>query len=569
MRILCAQLQREYREQRFALRAALAILVLAGLGGNIAVHTAGLNVEWLRSGLAFVGALLFVALIATDLLSGDAARGTREFLQRTPRGLRSAFLGKLGFAIVAAPLLPVCAVACGGLLLHATGIATAPGLPLCIDGFVIGVAIVLALWVFACAAFVRRGILALPLALLCLAPIVALCVVTAYPWWDGRIVPLRSGHLMDPRLVFGVLCAVAVLVAAGAFLRGPRRGFAVLAPGLASLMVLGSVDWYRQMHPTPEQFELYAWGSRIDKAAHRVALFASARGNARQWVVTIDLDRGTIADFEPADATLRDTMALGPQSILALDGGRRAIVAWSSLRIESPNAPSMDFAFRDQVARICGLGVQIAGADGAQLPPTQRRWCSTIDLGRGRHFADPLLPPGGCQVLGREWLISTTVQSGSQYVDWKLFDPDTGVSRAAPWMQDFDRVIARLIDGRLLIGRPTGTTPRRVWENDRTLLVDPALGTTTAVQLERGDSIQQASLSFGSTSLQGRDWLQGRQSHLYSIGPGEPVFRLDAPSRTEILGELDDTHLLLLDADQRTLTSLRSSDGHSELLYPR
>ena len=162
MRILCAQLQREYREQRFALRAALAILVLAGLGGNIAVHTAGLNVEWLRSGLAFVGALLFVALIATDLLSGDAARGTREFLQRTPRGLRSAFLGKLGFAIVAAPLLPVCAVACGGLLLHATGIATAPGLPLCIDGFVIGVAIVLALWVFACAAFVRRGILALP-----------------------------------------------------------------------------------------------------------------------------------------------------------------------------------------------------------------------------------------------------------------------------------------------------------------------------------------------------------------------------------------------------------------------
>ena len=234
---------KEWREQRATLAIALALGFALALGIGI-FSTAGAlaepNVFLLVSTLPLLVCLLTVG---GELLGGAEGSTAITFLERLPKGLGQAFVGKLVFLALLLPALAFAGLASTlvAALVGGHGLPSYEGhstfwlewsLPL----------LVLSLWCFAVSPWVPRGPVALPLAAFVLVlfawPISFLYM--ELPWYE-----LERGQLV-------LLAAVGVLapfgVAASGYLHGRRFGGSTsramrLGLGVSALACVPSWSW--------------------------------------------------------------------------------------------------------------------------------------------------------------------------------------------------------------------------------------------------------------------------------------------------------------------------------------
>jgi hypothetical protein len=211
-------LWKEWREQRSTL-AMIALMLLAAIASVGAL----LPRELVRDPLV-VQCAVGLALIATvisigsDLFARERQRGAVAFLERLPRGLESAFRGKLCFFAIAlgVALVYSCALVACAVLVR-TGEwprGVLGGAPLWIPAAAIGAS----LWVLALSACMPSSALTLPATVFFLA-------VFAWP----AVLAARGMPLFRPTwtegAAFFALCACGAPVSAwAAFVIGSRRG---------------------------------------------------------------------------------------------------------------------------------------------------------------------------------------------------------------------------------------------------------------------------------------------------------------------------------------------------------
>lgn len=558
-RVLAAQFARELREQRFVLLGAAALLALGAACGAVFVARGELPREALRVGLAFAGASLFLLTIAGDLLSGDALRGTREFLARSPRGLRAAFAGKLLLLLVTAPVLPVLGLLLGTLAPSPRAAEAGWTLPASIDSYVTLPLLGLALWTFAAAAFVKRAVLALPLALVVLSPVIA--ITLAMLPGSGRAwqsIPFWCTWLETPELGLAWLCGLALLAARSAYLWGPRRGAGLVVLGMPLLLVPGLVELYRAN--TPSAHELRFHGGRLEGQSLR-CFAQDARGH-RHWFVAVDLESGNVRRLH--EGTDGAALFAERDALLPLPDGSRAWLGTSGARVEREGRELAAYAFEAHCGVAAGLGIQVATSRKAVFADEPRR---TIDLLRRIAPDTPQYRAGGCIVLEDAWLVGDRPpRFTGGFAQWRLRDPQTGIERPAPGMQDGDRVVLRLRDGRLVV--QSQRDRRRSWSSE-SALVDLSDASRRALRVggEEHRPLRLGAATHPVSEALGRDWLLAGQD-LVSIAPGEGTLRLDARNG-RVITPLDERHLLISADDGRELLRLDAASGEATRIHPR
>ncbi|MBI5849674.1 MAG: hypothetical protein HZB39_01330 [Planctomycetes bacterium] len=555
-RVLAVHLAREMREQRFVLCGSAVVLVLAATTGALPVARGAIHPEHLRLVLSFVGAALFLVAIAGDLLSGDAARGTRGFLARTPRGLGAAFRGKLAFLLLTAPVLPLLGLGLGSAVATLRDPALARAMPQSVDVYVTLPLLLLALWTFTASAFVKRAVLALPMALLMLSPVIGITLATlpgsTRAW---KTTPFWCTWLETPGLGLAYLTALGAVAGHLAYVRRPRAGALAIACGMPLLLVPGLVELY--LANTPAAHELRLYGGRVDGPLAR--FFAQDARGLHHWFVAVDLRSGRLTRLDLLDA--EQVYATDPSVELPLPDASIARVTNTTAVVEKDGVELAAFAFDPSSAFVRGFGMQLRASRAARLVDEPRE---TLDFVRRVHVREPRYLGGGCLVLEDAWLVGDraprTLMSFSR---WRLRDPATGAERVAPGLRDGDHVVLRLLDGRLVVeARPDRT---RV----ESFLVDLRDGSRTTWRLPEGNRGpgQVGPALYPTSARLGRDWLFVG-SELVSLAPGETEVRLDAPGG-RVIDALDAEHLLIGTGDGRELSRLHVATGRLTRIYPR
>lgn len=548
-RILVAHVAREMREQRFVLCGSAVMLALAAAAGAPLVARGAIHPEHLRLGLGFCGLVLFLVAIAGDLLSGDAQRGTKGFVARTPRGLGAAFTGKFALLLLAAPVLPLLGLGLGSAVATLRDPALARSMPQSVDVYVVLPLLLLALWTFAASAFVKRAVLALPLALLMLAPVIAITLATlpgtTRAW---KTTPFWCTWLDTPGLGLAYLAALGLVVARLAFVRRPRRGAIAAALGMPMLLVPGLVELYRANTPTAHELRFHGGG--VDATGTRAQFFAQDARSRYRWIVGVDPGTGRVTRLEEHDA---DLLRTDDRGAIDLPDGARARLTMSAIVVERDGVELAVLPWKPWLAIARGYGMQVCADEKLAVRDEPRE---TIDLVRRIHVSEPRWHAGGCIVLARDWLVAERApRIPHRFRSWRLRDPVTGAERPAPGMRDGDRVVALLLDGDVLIESPL--------DRKRVLRF--------AVDLEHGTRIPVLGAGTGQlryvAAAHDRDWFAGNRG-LFSLARGGFAPRLDAPAG-QYVGPLADGRVLARAADDRELLVIEARSGASTRIYPR
>ncbi len=548
-RVLAAHLARECREQRFVLGGSAVVLALAAAAGAPLVARGAIHPEHLRLCLCFYGLVLFLVAIAGDLLSGDAQRGTKGFLARTPRGLGAAFQGKLALLLLTTPVLPLLGFGLGSAVATLRDPALARSMPQSVDVYVVLPLLLLALWTFAASAFVKRAVLALPLALLMLAPVIAITLATlpgsARAW---KTTPFWCTWLDTPGFGLAYLAALGLLVARLAFVRRPRRGAIAAALGMPLLLVPGLVVLYRANTPTAHELRFHGGG--VDSAGTRAQFFAQDARSRYHWIVGVDPGTGRVTRLEEHDA---DLLRTDDRGAIDLPDGARARLTTSAIVVERNGVELAVLAWKPWLGVARGYGMQVC-ADAKLAVRDEPR--ETIDLVRRIHVSEPRWYPGGCIVLARDWLVGERMpRVPHRFRAWRLRDPVTGAERPAPGMRDGDQVVALLLDGGVLVESPLDRT--RVLR----FAVDLEAGTRMPVLGAGAREVRYVATAHD------RDWFAGSQG-LCSLAPGDFALRLDAPTG-QYVGPLANGRVLAKAADDSELLVIEARSGASTRIYPR
>jgi len=296
-------LWKEWREQR----ATIAVLALVLLGGIGAV-AAFIPRELERDPLVLQWAVVLIVIatvmsIGSDLFARERQQGALAFLERVPRGLESAFRGKLLFfgttllaAIAFGGALTCCAVlARTGEWPRGLFDVALPWIPI--------VAIGTSLWVLALSACMPSSALTLPATALFLA-------VFAWP----ALLAVCGVELFRPTstesVIFFVLCATGAPISAWAsFVIGSRRGSsraraALVGTCVAAPFFLPAWIWagirYVEVERAPFEI-LCAWigpNARyafldVARRERSGASYVEAAWSGRISAVTVDLERGS------------------------------------------------------------------------------------------------------------------------------------------------------------------------------------------------------------------------------------------------------------------------------------
>jgi len=317
MNLWRAYLWKEWREQRAGVVGVLLVvpLLFALAAATTWIGESSFLREALRPELAAaVGALLALLVIGAELLPIERRRDTLGFLERLPGSLSAAFRAKLVFFA----LTTVLAALYAALLAVSIAWLWRGTSPLAIEasGWMQALRFVLptlgiATWVFAVSAWVPRGTMAFPAAVLCIA-------VLCWPAWllFGAVGPLRP-LAWEPAAFLGV-CALGACVSAGvSFVHGARqrgslRRAGILGLGTAALLLAPSWAWtalriHAYTSVDPESADFHIQSARLGADGTRVELQACRelpcddgvrrRVDGPTHTLLVDLDRGS---WEPA-----------------------------------------------------------------------------------------------------------------------------------------------------------------------------------------------------------------------------------------------------------------------------
>lgn len=276
-------LWKEWRDHRGLLVGGAVLVPFAVLGALLLIDQAVAPVVGAGVGLA-AAALAF----ASDLVPGEARRGTLTFLRRLPRGLGPAFVAKAAVLVAACAAYAALGFGAAALAQRTLGHPAAG-----MDWTYAPEACALGLWIFAVAMWLPRGELAVPATIVCLG----LLLLPAY------LVLAANPGLEPSRAATGIfrwsLAPGALLVAWLSFVRGRRFGGAWGSAwrGLLATVLLFTPAWGYVVHEAGE------W-RHFDPADPRCRfgtaflgeggrhVFANARCGGPNHAVIVDVETG-------------------------------------------------------------------------------------------------------------------------------------------------------------------------------------------------------------------------------------------------------------------------------------
>jgi hypothetical protein len=477
-------LWKEWREQRTTI-AVLALVFLVG----IATAAAWIPRELVRDPLVLQWAVVLIVIatvmsIGSDLFARERQHGALSFLERVPRGLESAFRGKLIFFAIALSV----ALAFGLALTCCAALARTGELPRGLFDVALPwipmVTIGTSLWVLALSACMPSSALTLPATALFLA-------IFAWP----ALLAVCGVELFRPTstesAIFFASCAMGAPITAWAsFVIGSRRGSsraraALVGTCVAAPFFLPAWIWagvrYVEVEHAPFEI-LCAWvgpNARyafldVARRERSGASYVEDAWSGRISAVTVDLERGSwrlqgefdSSAFLDSDGHYHRQLLLGtsPRRFLALQQGPslcevRAIVDTST----SLELPPEDARF--------GSVDEPSTADFGLTADPPSYWIRWAGLGQvlsfwfpgdtARHeiFRDPsrnlvverarLLPDhpnmmSDVRIRPGRWL----ARDGHA---WMFVDPVSGASEPATCIANKEQLGSSIDDGRFVL----------------------------------------------------------------------------------------------------------------------
>lgn len=596
-------LWKEWRDQRAGTLGVLValplLLLLAGLAALFGERA--FFREALRPGVAAgFGALLALFVIGTELLPGERRRRTLRFLERVPGSLGAAFTAKLVYFVLSTALAAVYAVLLAAsirFLWDGTWPADSFGLGLASEAGWLLPSMGIALWIFSVSAWVPRGTLAFPAAVLCLA---LLC----WPAWIlfGGIRGLRPFTWEIP--AFFVVCALGACASAHAsFVLGARRGGSQTRSALfglaAAVLVLAPswawavlrIDAHLNIDPASDDFRII--GARL--------LDGGARAEAWAYRELPWLDRVQSTNAGPMHALVAD-LATGAFEAATEDGEDARALSLVRPGVDVERFPwayagfaaarnTLQAARRRGAANVDALRRQVEDyprskplPEAVGLPPSAfvEGWAGlgfVVRIGEGRTEHTGLFDPFTCRFtshgelaqLGferfrigpRGWLVEDTTMRHA--FRWSPGEPRpiAPLRSLAPG----DRVAGMLLDGRVL-----------ACGDGRAFAVDLERDTRAEVAVEGDAALRVEGL--WNTSGDVRPLEFSEPAVLILVGPeGSALARFDAETLVlhptprvhgslQLLGCPDDEHAIAIE-DRRRIVRLAFDGSERVVLFPR
>jgi hypothetical protein len=506
MKTATIYLWKEWHEQRATI-AVLALVLLGAIGAIAAL----IPREFVRDPLVLQWAVVFIVIatvmsIGSDLFARERQQGALAFLERVPRGLESAFRGKLLFFAIALFVV----LAYGGTLICCAVLARTGEWPRGLFDVALPwipiVAIGTSLWVLVLSACMPSSALTLPATVLFVAifawpALLAVCGVELFrPTWTESV-------------IFFASCAMGAPFSAWAsFVIGSRRGrsrarAALVGAGVALPFFLPAWIWagmrYIEVEHAPFEV-LCAWiGPNVRYAfldvarrEPRGATVADSSWFHRCTAVTVDLERGewrfpgefdSSAFLDSQDHYRRERLlGSSPRRYLALEQGPqlselRAIVDTSTAR-ELPPDDARFGAVDGPSPADFGLTVE---------PPTYSiRWAGLGQVisfplpgGEGRReiFRDPArdLVVEQARILPHQlqgYASDVRVRKGRWLardgLAWIFVDPSSGAAEPATCIAKKEQLGPSVDDGRVVL-----------MARDGICLLDPDTGSREPIRI--------------------------------------------------------------------------------------
>ncbi|MGE0143667.1 MAG: hypothetical protein AB7I19_11105 [Planctomycetota bacterium] len=558
----CAHARKEIREQRSLLLSGGVVVLLAVPATAALTGYPGWTAHTSRLTLSFMGAMMFLATIAGDLLSGDRIRNTRGFLARTPRGLRFSFGVKLAFLVIAAPLLPIMGWWLGSWSI-AEDLASAKN-----DSAIVALFALAPLWVFACGAFVNRPVLALPLGLAVLVPwllllntAMARMAGTPFGYWLSTTVGSRLA------IGFGVLTVAVLAASRRAFTLRRRAALTPLATGvfLASLPLVHL--WYLATEPSAHELRLHPYFQSPDSNAGIFGAESVQSPNALSWTVKIDQDSGalTVPDDDALARELSHPRRVA--SRFSLPSGDVVEHSLEEIRIRRGDREVFHHRIEGRIASRCGLGFELRRV-ASKIDENRRT--GIIDLVRGLFVEASTTTPKYVTITVEGWVVADRTRTRPYRAEnWRLVDPMTRVERPLDALRAGDDVVNVLLDGRLLVTLRSADAK----QDDRAAVVDLRDGTRKDLDLD--PRLPAAALQWYRAMRErtdspdrDRDWFQGRDDSLFYLAPGSDRFTHFADD-VRVVAPGNPRELLVLRRSGRQLCALPIDGGPPRVIFPR
>jgi hypothetical protein len=558
----CAHARKEIREQRSLVLVGCVVVMLAAPATAALSGFPGWNAHTSRLTLCFMGAMMFLATIAGDLLSGDRARNTRGFLARTPRGLRFSFGVKLVLLVAAAPLLPLLGWWLGSWSI-AEELTTTKH-----DSAMVALFALAPLWVFACGAFVSRPVLALPLGLAVLVPWLFL-LNTAVARMAGTPFGNWLFTTVGSRLAIGfVVLTLAVLTASRrAFSLRRRAAVAPLAIGvfLAALPLVHL--WYLATEPGAHELRLHPYFQSPDSNAGIFGAESVQNPNALRWTVKIDQESGglTVLDGEALARELSDPRRVA--SRFSLPSGDVVEHNLAEIRVRRGDRETFRHRIDGLIASRCGLGFELRHIS-SNSAESQR--AGIIDLVRRLYVEASPTTPDYVTITAEGWVVADRTRTRPHRTEnWRLVDPMTRVERPLEAPRAGDQVVTVLLDGRLLVTLRSADAK----QEDRAAVVDLRDGTRKDLDLDpRLPAValgwSQPTTERADSPHRDRDWFHGRDDSLFYLSPGSDRFTHFADD-VRVFAASDRRELLVLRRGGRRLCAMPIDGGPPRVIFPR
>lgn len=566
MRLLIALVEKELGDHGPTLRNAALIVGVASLA-FVAFGGAGPGTQTM--GCAFA-AIVWLAGIATMLLSQDGERGGVTFLARQPVGLAAILAAKFAFgalsgiALLLAPVLAPALVELlgrGSLAQCARELSDLPGLAL--------VALVFASGTLALATILPRGVLALAGGPLLLVP--------AGLVWNAAGLGMREFLAWTPGLLGLGLAGLAI--AAVGFVRGRRLlapasnalraalPVALVAVPLLTLPYGFRVAALMSLDPA----ELVVHGGSVADDGTMARLIVSRRGSRLRLPVRLELASATLCrDGAPlrerhgpprSGPTLTEHLRRGIEhdNLLRTSRGERFWLEHGEVLVARADGETVRIASGyDWPVAVRGDALLLR-AMGLRFGERER--CRVVDLVHGEAFVEPLVDPDGFLALEGIWYLADLPRkalAATSPQHWRRYDPKTGESQPLADLPDGSRLIAGLRGARLL-----ALVPKR-----GLVLLDLQSG-----RLAQLGELELATLRSGSPGLLADGtqlfWLgDGESRSLTSLGPGATALgpRLELGL---VLGACDGSFVLATDPERRRLLRVDVRSGSVEELALR
>lgn len=600
-------LWKEWRDQRSGTLGVLAALPLLLLLAGIAALAGerGFLREALRPGVAAAfGALLALFVIGTELLPGERRRRTLRFLERVPASLGAAFAAKLAYCVLTTALAAVYAVLLAAsirFLWEGTWPADAFGRGLLVEAGWLLPSMGIALWIFSVSAWVPRGTLAFPAAVLCLA-------ILCWPAWIlfGGVERLHPFAWEVP--AFFVVCALGACVSAFAsFVLGARRGgtqarSALFGIAAATIVLAPSWAWaamridaHVNVDPASDDFRI--GGGRLLDGGTRVEAWTCRE---LPW-----LDVFSRSDWGPAHALVVD-FATGTFERATDEGDGARLLALDRPRVDPERFPWAWSGFARDRAELLDARRRGAAPADALLARVRAypRWKPTVeDLGLppgsdvfawaglgfvvrvedGRESHTGFFDPFTCHLTTHAELARLGFEHGRNHFrigprGWLV--EDTTARLVFRWMPDTpkpieplrslapgDRVVGMLADGRVLA---TGDGHAFVVDLERDARADVAIAGGAGQRVD--------TLCIASGGLRPLEFAEPVVLRLAS-SEGNALTRFDPETLTlhptarargplELLGCPDDDHAIAIE-DRRRIVRLAFDGTERSVLFPR